>query len=109
MILCESLPTYTKLELRLLSEEMSKKVQKREEKDSEALAISHGGSRRTYGQGQYNNRSGYSYSSQSTQQMALGSGHGSHNQSNGLYPRLHSGSINRYHSLNNNRIANRHL
>ena len=28
MILCDSLPTYNKLELRLLSEEMSRKVQR---------------------------------------------------------------------------------
>ena len=46
-----------------MSEEMSRKVQNPEEKESEALVISHGRSHRTYGQGQYNNRSGYSHSS----------------------------------------------
>ena len=40
MILCDSLPKYNKLELCLLSEEMSRKVQQTNEKESEALAIS---------------------------------------------------------------------
>ena len=40
MILCDSLPTYHKLELRLLSKEMSKKVQRSEEKDGVELITS---------------------------------------------------------------------
>ena len=49
MILCDSLPTYNKLELRLISEEMSRKVQKLDEKDVEALAASFHPSCRKFG------------------------------------------------------------
>ena len=58
MILCDSLPTYNKRKVQLLSEEMSRKVKKNEEKDSEALAVSHNNSRRTYERAP-NNRFGH--------------------------------------------------
>ena len=52
MILCDSLPTYIKLEMRLLSEEMSRRVQKTDEKESEALVAMESDSRRTFDRGQ---------------------------------------------------------
>ena len=49
MILCDTLPIYNKLEMQLLSEEMSIMVQKSDEKESEALSISYNGPRQTFG------------------------------------------------------------
>ena len=61
MILCDSLSTYNKLELRLLSEEMSRKVQRVDEREGEVLAASYSNSRGTFGKGQGNRSSSQSY------------------------------------------------
>ena len=52
MILCDSLLLYTKLEMRLLSEEMSRRVQKTDKKESEAFVVMQSNSRRSFYRGQ---------------------------------------------------------
>ena len=49
MILCDSFPIYTKLELHVLSKEMSRRVQKTYEKESEALVATHMSTCQTFG------------------------------------------------------------
>jgi hypothetical protein len=50
MVLGDKLPTYTELEMRLLSEEMAKKGYA-DEKEGEALALYHNQYRRPFGRG----------------------------------------------------------
>ena len=61
MILCNSLPTYNKLELRLLSEEMSRKGERIDKREGEALIASYSNSRHTFAKGQDNRFSSQNY------------------------------------------------
>ena len=96
MILCNFLPTYTKMELRLLSEEMSRKIQKRDKKESEALVATQSSSCKTFDKNQNpQNRFGL----QGYQHSGLGNnGFSGSNRQSGTSTQFNGASNQRYGS-----------